>query len=166
MHEEEISEYGLRKIYWVTENRASPKSRSIQEKLFIVIDSADFFERSSMKLSNHDINQIDDAYTISLSQIDAHKLFRSLRDDLIEALDRLNQNSSNSSRPPSSREPWFSSKTADEIEETDEGELIPKSELGDLADDSQKDLKNENTAPFEKFPKSPKREVGKQKGAQ
>jgi hypothetical protein len=119
-----------------------------------------------MKLSSHDINQIDDAYIISLSQIDAHKLCRRLRDYLIEALDRLNQNSSNSSRPPSSQEPWFSSNAADEDEETEEEELLTKSESDDLAGDGEDDLKNEDTAPVDKSGKPPKREAGKQKGAQ
>ena len=117
-----------------------------------------------MKLSVHDLNQIDEAYIISLSQIDAHKLCTRLRDDLIEALDRLNQNSSNSSRPPSSQDPWFSSNTADE--ETDEEELLTKSELEDLAGDGGDNLKNEDTAPVDKSDKPPKREAGKQKGAQ
>ena len=78
-----------------------------------------------MKLSKHDLAQMDDAYVGSLSDAQRHKLCCRLRDDLIEAHDRLNQNPSNSSRPPSSQVPWFSpsNETKDELDDKQSDEV-------------------------------------------
>jgi transposase len=61
-----------------------------------------------MYFSKHDIAQLDPHSLISM---DKENLFHSLTkivSDLKEATDRLNQNSSNSSRPSSSDSPWES----------------------------------------------------------
>lgn len=116
-----------------------------------------------MKLNDDDLNQIDDTYITSLSDVDAHKLCSRLRDDLLEARDRLNQNSSNSSRPPSSQEPWFSS-AAKRDEEIDEEAPLTSRESDDLAHDG--DVKNEDSMPVEKSEERRKRKAGRQKGTQ
>ena len=120
-----------------------------------------------MALSRHDLNQIDDGYIDSLSEAQMHKLCCRLRDDLIELHDRLNQNPSNSSRPPSSREPWFSYSAADGDEETDgEAPLLPQSELDDLTGEGNDDVRNEAPGSVEKSGKPRKRKAGKQEGTQ
>ena len=59
-----------------------------------------------MQLSDHDLKQLDDDYLRSLPAEPLRVLSSKLLSDLKEAHDRLNQNPSNSSRPPSSRVPW------------------------------------------------------------
>lgn len=61
-----------------------------------------------MQLSSHDVQQFDDAYIDSLPLDRLRPLMSKVVSDLKEALDRLNQNPDNSSRPPSSRAPWES----------------------------------------------------------
>jgi len=65
--------------------------------------------------NDRDLRQINQAYIESLDIETAKKLPSKLLEDLKEARERLNQNPNNSSRPPSSTEPWI---TADiEVEE-------------------------------------------------
>jgi len=59
-----------------------------------------------MFLSDFDLRQIDDEYLESLNSREILELSKRLIKDLKIAIDRLNQNPSNSSRPPSSSEPW------------------------------------------------------------
>ncbi|MBK1650309.1 IS66 family transposase [Rhabdochromatium marinum] len=60
-----------------------------------------------MYLSDHDLRQLDDARLDALDATgDLRGLSGRLLSDLKDARDRLNQNASNSSRPPSSRAPW------------------------------------------------------------
>jgi transposase len=62
-----------------------------------------------MKLSKHDLSQIDEDYLKKC--IESGKILEvsvRLLQDLKEAMDRLNQTPDNSSRPPSSRAPWES----------------------------------------------------------
>lgn len=59
-----------------------------------------------MKLSSHDLKQIDEAYLRSLSNEKLLMLSLKAFSDLNECHDRLNQNSTNSSAPPSSEKPW------------------------------------------------------------
>jgi len=119
-----------------------------------------------MTLSRDDLNKIDDGYIDSLSEGQMHKLCCRLRDDLIELHDRLNQNPSNSSLPPSSREPWFSPDAADGNEETDQENPLRKSELDDFDRDGADDDKDEDPSSVEKSGKPRKRKAGKQEGAQ
>ena len=68
--------------------------------------SGDRYPACDVKLSKHDIEQLDDAYIGALPEGALRVLTAKLLADLKEAHDRLGQNPSNSSRPPSSRPPW------------------------------------------------------------
>jgi hypothetical protein len=59
-----------------------------------------------MHLSDHDLQQLDEDYLRGLPPEQFWSLVGKLLADLKEAHDRLNQNPSNSSRPPSTRAPW------------------------------------------------------------
>lgn len=59
-----------------------------------------------MKLSDHSLRQLDATYLDRLDEEALRLLSVKLLDDLKEARERLNQNSHNSSRPPSSQAPW------------------------------------------------------------
>jgi transposase len=59
-----------------------------------------------MHLSSHDLQQLDEDYLRGLSPEQLQALSGKLLADLKEAHDRLNQNPSNSSRPPSTQTPW------------------------------------------------------------
>ncbi len=84
-----------------------------------------------MQLSRQDLQQLNASTIDSLSWNEGKALILKLVADLIEAHDRLNQNSQNSSRPPSSETPWQTSAETDNSEnkhklqfdqDTDEGE--------------------------------------------
>ena len=55
-----------------------------------------------MQLSNHDLSQLSEEELLNLSEEELRRLSIKLLTDLKEARERLNQNSHNSSRPPSS----------------------------------------------------------------
>jgi len=59
-----------------------------------------------MHLSDHDLRQLDDAYLAGLTAEQARALLAKALADLKAARERLAQDPSNSSRPPSSRAPW------------------------------------------------------------
>ena len=59
-----------------------------------------------MHLSDHDLRQFDDTYLDTLSAAQARTLLGKALADLKAARERLGQNPSNSSRPPSTRLPW------------------------------------------------------------
>ena len=59
-----------------------------------------------MQLSDHDLKQLDEDYLRSLPAEPLRTLSSKLLSDLKEAHDRLNQNPTNSSRPPSTQAPW------------------------------------------------------------
>jgi transposase len=70
-----------------------------------------------MKLSDYDLRQIDEERINHLSATAVKNLSITLLNDLKEARERLNQNSKNSSIPPSSEAPWDkASKYEDEDE--------------------------------------------------
>jgi transposase len=73
-----------------------------------------------MLLQKHGLRQIDEAYMRSLSHEDLMKLSTKLLSDLKEAHERLDQNPSNSSRPPSSQAPWISNESAEDDEDDEE----------------------------------------------
>jgi hypothetical protein len=76
-----------------------------------------------MLLQRHSLRQIDEAYMGSLSHEDLMKLSTKLLSDLKEARERLDQNPSNSSRPPSSQAPWISNESAeDDADDADDEE--------------------------------------------
>jgi len=59
-----------------------------------------------MHLSDHDLRQLDEAYLDGLTPKQARALLGKALSDLKVARERLGQNPSNSSRPPSTRAPW------------------------------------------------------------
>ncbi len=67
-----------------------------------------------MFLSDFDLRQIDDEYLESLNSRELLELSKRLTKDLKIAVDRLNQNPSNSSRPPSSSDPWVKANLEEE----------------------------------------------------
>jgi transposase len=74
-----------------------------------------------MKLSDHSLRQLDEHYLHSLEMEALRALSVKLLSDLKEARERLNQGPENSSRPPSSREPWQKHQAAEDLGE-DESE--------------------------------------------
>jgi transposase len=63
-----------------------------------------------MRFDQHGLQQLTPDYISKLPSQRKEILIEELRQDLIAAHDRLNQNSTNSSRPPSSQAPWARSK--------------------------------------------------------
>ena len=59
-----------------------------------------------MYLSDHDLRQLDEAYLAKLTPEQAWALLSKALADLKAACERMAQNPSNSSRPPSTRAPW------------------------------------------------------------
>lgn len=75
-----------------------------------------------MKLTDHSLRQLDEEYLAALDEEALRGLSLRLLADLKEARERLNQTPENSSRPPSSREPW---KRGGSKEPSDECEAEP-----------------------------------------
>ena len=69
---------------------------------------------TTMQLSPHDLSQLDDTSLAGLEEGPLRVLSVKLLADLKEAHERLAQNPTNSSRPPSSRVPWEAEAPADE----------------------------------------------------
>ena len=118
-----------------------------------------------MVLKEHDLLQIDSDYIRQLKEKDPDALADlSLRlvDDLKEAWDRMNQDSSNSSRPPGSEAPWITSPTeADDDEVTGDDEETPQpssDEAGTDPDDESESVDSDATDP----PSESKRSAGRQ----
>ena len=70
-----------------------------------------------MHLSRHDLAQLDEAYLAGLAEGSLRTLSVKLLEDLKELFERLDQNPSNSSRPPSSRAPWEGVSAGEERQE-------------------------------------------------
>ena len=97
-----------------------------------------------MLLSDHDLRQINEPYLKSLGSEQLLGVSIRLLNDLKEARERLNQNPTNSSRPPSSREPWVVAKMKEPDEELEEESLEEESLSGegvfaDMAVDEKRD---------------------------
>ena len=93
-----------------------------------------------MQLSDHDLKQLDEEYLRSLSAEPLRTLSSKLLSDLKEAHHRLNQNPSNSSRPPSTRAPWEKSEATSR--DGGEDDDVPQ----DAASDSAVDRNNDGEA--------------------
>ena len=132
-----------------------------------------------MLLQKHSLRQIDETYMGSLSHEDLMKLATKLLSDLKEAHERLDQNPSNSSRPPSSQAPWISNEGAedeeDDDEEADKGDKQRLDEILRTQGQSQDSEPEEDdaesaqeVAPAQtdtEEPGPPARKAGKQEGA-
>jgi hypothetical protein len=85
-----------------------------------------------MHLSDHDLRQLDEAYLRTLSPEQAGALLSKALADLKVARERLGQNPSNSSRPPSTRAPWEQDEGGTENEGKDsEGDSAVASRRGE-----------------------------------
>ena len=123
-----------------------------------------------MHLTDHDLLQLDRDTLARLDEEALRRLSGRLLDDLKEARDRLNQNSRNSSRPPSSDSPYgrvqresaVSESTDDEALDADSGAIEksdPESEATPAATDpSERDTAMQPKAPVARAP-------GRQPGA-
>lgn len=128
-----------------------------------------------MKLSDHDLCQIDEKYLTTLSSEQLLTLSIRLLNDLKEARDRLNQNPGNSSRPPSSRDPWVVAKIEkkdedpeEEIDSEIESDKIDDHKAGSSEDKNKDEEENEKKKKKEPQKKNHgsghRRKAGKQKG--
>jgi transposase len=72
-----------------------------------------------MRLTNHDLKQIDHDYLATLSPEQLLNLSGKMLDDLRDARDRLNQTPQNSSRPSGSYAPWEQATFSDKEKESD-----------------------------------------------
>jgi hypothetical protein len=128
-----------------------------------------------MLLKKHSLRQIDETYIRRLGHEELIKLTSKLLSDLKEAHERLDQNSSNSSRPPSSQAPWISTEESGDEEEADKEEKERLEELLHAKDDSTQSESEEDdaeqaqeAAPEQADTQKPAprtRKAGKQKGA-
>lgn len=118
-----------------------------------------------MQLSEHDLKQLDEAAVNALAVESLRVLAVTLVADLKEAHDRLNQDPSNSSRPPSSQPPWVSSKGSDaQAPQDDDTDLEADSGPEDPvpADES---AQTDETHGKQHSPHKPPGKPGKRKGA-
>jgi hypothetical protein len=104
-----------------------------------------------MHLSDHDLRQLDEACLERLSEAQARVLLGKTIADLKAARERLGQNPSNSSRPPSSRAPWESASDEDRSADDDApaatGEAEEDAQDGANDDDATDDGSSPETAP-------------------
>lgn len=113
-----------------------------------------------MKIKDHDLRQIDaeSLHALRDRDLDAlEDLALRLADDLKEARERLNQTPDNSSRPPSSRDPWSRDKE-------DNKQDIPANTPKDGPNGGEQDEKSNKGKP--KKDPSEQRSPGKQNGSQ
>ena len=127
-----------------------------------------------MHLSDHSLGQLDEAYVQTLDEGQMRGLLLRALEDLKEARERLHQNPTNSSRPPSSQAPWDrpSAGSAKPSEEADD-EASPPAHDCDQPDETDtptddpsvpsetQDRERDASSKAEK----PKRKPGKQPGA-
>lgn len=117
-----------------------------------------------MQLSDHDLSQLDEEELLNLSEGDLRRLSIELLNDLKEARERLNQNSRNSSRPPSSEPPWEKEVVPDDT--TDKKAEKPSTEnTGEKAPQSPEEF-DEVAQQAEQNEKGESRKPGKQLGAE
>lgn len=122
-----------------------------------------------MKLSDHDLQQLNADWLRARTQEELLHVSQKLLDDLKEARERLNQNSTNSSVPSGSQPPWFHPEADAENEDDDDNPPIPPPPE-DKNDNGESDTKKPDTK-LSKDARTPKpqktqRNPGKQPGAQ
>jgi transposase len=124
-----------------------------------------------MHLSDHSLSQLDEAYVLGLDEGRLRGLSLRLLDDLKEARERLRQNPTNSSRPPSSRAPWERPSAGDEQAPDEAEDDAAADEVEVDASTSREDppgtpdadaAERDSTATKQS---KPKRKPGKQPGA-
>jgi len=117
-----------------------------------------------MRLTDHDLKQIEREYLASLSWEQLLHLSEKMLDDLRDARDRLNQTPENSSRPSGSYAPWEQAAFSEEEKQTEDVEDREEKEAQEKADKATK-----NEAEADEAESNPqigsKRKPGKQPGA-
>ena len=88
-----------------------------------------------MHLSDHSLSQLDEAYVQTLDEGSLRGLLLRALEDLKEARERLRQNPTNSSRPPSSQAPW-DRPSASQDETRDDDETSPPDPEVDQPDEA------------------------------
>ena len=117
-----------------------------------------------MQLSNDDLSQLDEDDLLNLPEEVLRFLSVHLLNDLKEARERLNQNSHNSSRPPSSEVPWEKeSQHSDTNDHSEEGEETNKSDKKELPPVEKQDKETKESPQDEE---GEPRKPGKQLGAE
>lgn len=124
-----------------------------------------------MKLSNHDLQQIDELSLQNRTWKELLYLLLTILDDLKEARERLNQNSRNSSIPSGSEPPWFHPSSGDNEDDDEEDSVEVPSPPKDDTDTNetpaaQASQSDEKQAKSSKPENETKRNPGKQPGAQ
>ena len=124
----------------------------------------------SVKLSDHDLAQMDEEYLDSLTADTLRPVTKKLLLDLKEARDRLNQNPQNSSMPPSSQSPFFGTPMEDaDLPETNgeasnagKGKREPTSPQDGKNDKEEADSSDNGNTPetSEETRRSPGKQVG------
>ena len=121
-----------------------------------------------MKFTKNDLQQIDENYLCSLTLKKLKIVSCNLLADLKEAVDRLNQNSTNSSTPPSKDAPW--QKGGEFIDDdSDESTLKIEDEPSDDSDSASKNNhteKNNNADDAINDSPSDSKKPGRQPGSQ
>ncbi|WP_295404556.1 IS66 family transposase [uncultured Thiocystis sp.] len=126
-----------------------------------------------MHLSDHSLSQLDETYVQALDEARLRGLSLRLLEDLKEARERLRQNPTNRSRPPSSRAPWERPSAGDE-EPSDDADVEANLPAQDRdAPDAASAPPDEPPDPPEtpapehaaSKPEKPKRKPGKPPGA-
>lgn len=114
-----------------------------------------------MHLSDHDLRQIDEAALANLTPEQARALLSKAIVDLKRARERLAQNPSNSSRPPSTRAPWEQS----EAQEPEEVPIASTQSVEEEQSGAESEQKEPQTSPEGKQAKKPAGRPGRRKGA-
>ena len=118
-----------------------------------------------MHLSDHSLSQLDEAYVQTLDEGLLRGLLLRALEDLKEARERLRQNPTNSSRPPSSQAPW-DRPSASQDETRDDDETSPPDPEVDQPDEAGTSPEDPSTQSAQTSkPETPKRKPGKQPGA-
>ena len=119
-----------------------------------------------MRISDHSLRQLDEAYLERLEEGALRSLSGKLLADLKEARERLNQHSQNSSRPPSSQAPWEQPERAvpGALEEANAADTLSEVPGGPDEEPAGERPPLEKTRPATAEGATPGR-AGKQKGA-
>ncbi|MGH9802633.1 MAG: DUF6444 domain-containing protein [Blastocatellia bacterium] len=118
-----------------------------------------------MQLSSHDLSQLDEEELLKLPEEALRRLSIRLLNDLKEARERLNRNSRNSSRPPSSEAPWEKERST--VDSDDALKPAKDAESKDeVVPEPSKDCDRGSQAVDEKGTNDQPRKAGKQPGAQ
>ena len=115
----------------------------------------------AMQLSDHDVSQLDEEKLLNLPEDVLRRLSVELLNDLKEARERLNQNSRNSSRPPSSEPPWEKETTPRDDVDDDEKQSSQNSDKKTskpLKESDQKTDQSEGKDPDQ--PRKPGKQIG------